>query len=339
MKEDSEKVPTLLTDYILKGKHMEYYWSELLDVQNYIKTLCCIFVSSPVSNLKHHEARANSGMENSFSKGISNLTPLVQAAWPPLFYHYQPWILTINIIVFTSTMTTAFRWAHFLPSLHIKLRLQNDVPPNNKWNGWFPLLTDFTNGAWHAINDHSTTLVQWYRVITAFFSFIILLCIWFVFSRLSLFPGFSLLFTIWWFCSFMRTTLSDRWHTASTHILYGFQWKNHSFEYKSHAPLSANSALYLHVNNRKQHYYRCSAVHYKAFFFTFSFTNYPVLFWLFLISFYVYLNIWYGLFILYFYLLCHQSDRHLSIPPCSATWRRITEFPWISSLDERSSFQ
>lgn len=45
-----------------------------LDVGNYIKAVCSVFLFSPVSYLKRHQARGSSVMETSFSKGISDLT-------------------------------------------------------------------------------------------------------------------------------------------------------------------------------------------------------------------------------------------------------------------------
>lgn len=96
-------------------------------------SLTSVFLSSPVSHLKRREARGRYVSETSFPPSL----PLARAAWPPLLYHHQPWILTIGIIVFTSTMITAFCWAHLLPSCTTSSgRTPNGLHLNSKQVGW-----------------------------------------------------------------------------------------------------------------------------------------------------------------------------------------------------------
>lgn len=71
----------------------------------------------------------------------------------------------------------------------------------NKWDGQIPLSMDFTNGAWHAVKYHNTTMVQGYNIIVAFFS----LNSWLVFfllfvvssNRVSMLPSFDTKLTDW----------------------------------------------------------------------------------------------------------------------------------------------
>lgn len=176
-------------------------------------------------------------------------------------------------------------------------------------------------------HDIMTITPLWYSdsVITAFFSFITLLSLVFNSNRISLiFEIIKWPLNQWWFCTlilFIRTTLSEKLnyilhpHTSS----YGFwlkKWliwiqKPCTFicQLSTVTPCTGAETILLRV--------QCSAVNYKAFFLYFLlFANYPVLFWL-ISNFFLRVSkylIW-TLFILYFYLLCHQSDRYLCIHP------------------------
>lgn len=187
-------------------------------------------------------------------------------------------------------------------------------------------------------HDIMTITPLWYsdRVITAFFSFITLLSLVFNSNRISLiFEIIKWPLNQWWFCTlilFIRTTLSEKLnyilhpHTSS----YGFwlkKWliwiqKPCTFicQLSTVTPCTGAETILLRV--------QCSAVNYKAFFLYFLlFANYPVLFWL-ISNFFLRVSkylIW-TLFILYFYLLCHQSDRYLCIHPYLTTWRYISGY-------------
>lgn len=68
IKEDSEKVPTLLTDYILKGNvNICHSVQQIIKEMKRIRCgpLTCVLLCSPVSYLKHREARGRCVSETS----------------------------------------------------------------------------------------------------------------------------------------------------------------------------------------------------------------------------------------------------------------------------------
>lgn len=123
IKEDSEKVPTLLTDYILKGNFdichsVQQIIKEMKENKMWALNVCSALQSCVLPKAPRGQGALCVG---DFLYSPCCLWPC--AAWPPFLYHHQPWILTIDMILFTSTIITAFRWARSPPPiLHYKLR-------------------------------------------------------------------------------------------------------------------------------------------------------------------------------------------------------------------------
>lgn len=130
-----------------------------------LTVLILLFPCSLVSYLKHGCARGRCARDL-----LSNHPCLgPRAAWPPISYLYQPWILTIDIMYSPQLWLLPVAELTLSPPAH-------QAQARHKMATIWTFKKDFTNGAWHAIKYPNTTWIQGYNCIVAFFYILYNLC-------------------------------------------------------------------------------------------------------------------------------------------------------------------